>query len=494
MFGGSAAVIESFSLEGENLGPKWTLWVERLNQLFDVNEIAEEKDRQRVSSLFLFGGSKLHELHKTLPEAIPNTVTGVDTEYKKAIYRLTKYFNPSRNVVVEQFAFSQAKQAKNETIAQYVTRLRILATYCEFASTDKEIVRQVIQGCESSKLRRSYLKEPGLVISRLLEIGRIHDTIEMQLDIVEGREGETSDTVAAIMKHSVRRGRDKRRPRRDNSRPGETKRTCFKCGGKYPHVDRQCPALGKKCNACGELNHFAAVCKGNKSSATIKNQVDAVSWAPPVDENNYVFSVGRGLAAPEANVTLLGAWLRFKIDTGAQVNIIDEVGFKALNPKPKLLQEEKPTFAYGVNTPLQVHGTFEAKVSCKGRSANAEFFVVKGHFRCLLSFTTCSELKLVQILNQVSNRTVEPQLKFWSKKFPSVFTEKLGCLKNFKLKLHIDKSVKPIQANPRNKPFHLLKIAEEQINKKLQMGVIEEVKGQPTEWLSETVQIGRAHV
>jgi len=35
------------------------------------------------------------------------------------------------------------------------------------------------------------------------------------------------------------------------------------------------------------------------------------------------------------------------------------------------------------------------------------------------------------------------------KKFPTVFSGKIGMLRNFVLKLHIDKSVKPLQAAPR---------------------------------------------
>jgi hypothetical protein len=59
--------------------------------------------------------------------------------------------------------------------------------------------------------------------------------------------------------------------------------------------------------------------------------------------------------------------------------------------------------------------------------------------------------------------------------------------KDFELQLHIDRSVKPVQTRPRNKPFHLLEQIDKLIQKKLEGGQIEEVTGEPTEWLSETV-------
>jgi len=65
-------------------------------------------------------------------------------------------------------------------------------------------------------------------------------------------------------------------------------------------------------------------------------------------------------------------------------------------------------------------------------------------------------------------------------------------LRNFVLKLHIDKSVKPLQAAPRNKPFHRRKAIEDQIQKKLNEDIIEEVVGEPTEWLAETVERPKA--
>ncbi len=52
----------------------------------------------------------------------------------------------------------------------------MMAAYCEFADDDTEIVRQVIQKCVSSKLRRSFMKEPSLNIKKILALDVIHDT------------------------------------------------------------------------------------------------------------------------------------------------------------------------------------------------------------------------------------------------------------------------------------------------------------------------------
>ena len=43
-------------------------------------------------------------------------------------------------------------------------------------------------------------------------------------------------------------------------------RSCYNCGGPWPHQSKRCPAYGKVCMKCGQKNHFAAYCSNNKAS------------------------------------------------------------------------------------------------------------------------------------------------------------------------------------------------------------------------------------
>ena len=78
---------------------------------------------------------------------------------------------------------------------QFVTRLRLLAQYCEFSDTDTEIVTQVIQSCLSTQFRRKLLRTTKLTLHTLLELGCINDNVESQAKIVEGTTNnlETAD-------------------------------------------------------------------------------------------------------------------------------------------------------------------------------------------------------------------------------------------------------------------------------------------------------------
>jgi hypothetical protein len=84
-------------------------------------------------------------------------------------------------------------------------------------------------------------------------------------------------------------------------------------------------------------------------------------------------------------------------------------------------------------------------------------------------------LKIVKINSVETIETNLKDIQYWKDKFPSVFSGKIGKLKDFQLKLHIDTSVKPIQARPRNHPFHLLAAINAEIELMLKEDIIEEV-------------------
>ena len=52
-------------------------------------------------------------------------------------------------------------------------------------------------------------------------------------------------------------------PINNDSRYTSNNRTCYRCGGQFPHTQK-CAALGKTCYSCGKLDHFAEVCRSNK--------------------------------------------------------------------------------------------------------------------------------------------------------------------------------------------------------------------------------------
>ncbi|CAF0863786.1 unnamed protein product [Brachionus calyciflorus] len=290
MLEGSSVLIEQFDCDNNlNLNVRWNQWRERLEQYFVAGKITD--DAQKKAFLFLFGGRRLNEIHNNLPAEVADA--GADTEYKKSIARLKAYFEPKRNKVVEVYLFRQTKQNQNETIDQFVTRLRGLARYCEFGDTniDDEILKQLIQGCSSNRVRRKILSEKKLNLTKALETCRLHDSVETQAGYFENKQRDfENEHVDLVGRHPMNKFKDK------NNQPNTSK--CYFSGGKYPHYN-SCPAKGKKCNYCDKMNHFERCC-------------------------------------PEVVLSVLDKEIKFKIDTGADINIIDESTFNRFNKLPKL--------------------------------------------------------------------------------------------------------------------------------------------------------------
>ena len=213
-------------------------------------------DDQRKKALLLhYGGEDLDDIFQTLkPEK---------EDYKFAKAALDAYFTPKQNTIYETIVFTRTKQESNEAVDQYCTRLRQLASKCDFADDEREIKTQIIEGCLSSQLRRKAL-EKDKKRDELLELARFISLTESRVSEVE----TTAASPAPVNRVQSNMNRKPNVPVR-NVRPGQT--TCYHCGETYPHK-YDCPAKGKECNTCGKLNHFAQVCLSPSSKTKTNNE------------------------------------------------------------------------------------------------------------------------------------------------------------------------------------------------------------------------------
>ena len=115
---------------------------------------------------------------------------------------MNKYFKPQANVPYERLCFRETSQLANETVEQFVTRLRQKAQTCEFgdaATVDEQIRDQVISKCLSHELRRKLLqKGRDLTQSPLREIARSMEESEKQTRLIEGGSGEVRSEVNSV--------------------------------------------------------------------------------------------------------------------------------------------------------------------------------------------------------------------------------------------------------------------------------------------------------
>ena len=85
-----------------------------------------------------------------------------------------------------------------------------------------------------------------------------------------------------------------------------------------------------------------------------------------------------------------GEYIEMMLDSGASVNLIDEVTYERIyKDKAKTLEQAKRRiFSYGSPTPLPLLGTIQAEITAKSSSTSATLHVVKGSSGNLLGYDT----------------------------------------------------------------------------------------------------------
>lgn len=378
------------------IASKWQRW-RRAFELYATGK-GIEGAAQAKALLLHTAGMDVQDIFFTLPEG-----TG-DNVYAKALNALDKYFKPQANVPYERSVFRSMAQSTQETIEQYITRLRQRAETCEFGNRDaidERIRDQIIDKCVRHNLRRKLLeKGRELTLDQVREIARAMEDSERQATSIENQPQGASSNV--VNKVSVQHKR--RFVKKTNSK-------CYSCGYEgHLRNDPRCPAKGKKCRKCNEVGHFERQCKTKNWSAKGKHgRVHNITEQPDQGDEDiaYAFSVRNSVLDDGLAVNVGGVDLSMIIDSGASCNIMGMPLWNSLKDKRiecVLSKADKQLFAYGSQEPLKVAGMFTATVKYNQTVIpDVEFVVIDGKGQALLGRDTALQLGVLQIVRSVSN-------------------------------------------------------------------------------------------
>ncbi|CAF1012738.1 unnamed protein product, partial [Brachionus calyciflorus] len=198
-----------------------------------------------------------------------------------------------------------------------------------------------------------------------------------------------------------------------------------------------------------KLNHFARCCKNKKRGYGSKR----------------VYKVGENRDSDMDTSTSTLGRIGFTIDTGAEVNIMDEKTFNSLKFKPKLYKSDTTLYGYGQTNCIKTIGNYMSSV---------ELGIMK-------------RINTINFSKNGSGKT-DGDFSRYKEKYPSLFTGSIGLLKCCEAKLHIDDSIRPVQQKLRPVPFHLRSLVEAEIQEMIVQDIIEPVQG-PTPWVSPIVPV-----
>ena len=492
-----------FELQPRDTAPtRFEKYVKRLNNMFTAMGITHASRKKAM--LLHYVGEETCDVFETLTVPEP---TDESDEYRTAVNAFADYFEPQKCVDHHVYIFRQESQKSGENITEFYTRLQLLARKCEFANTDLEIKRQIIQGTSSVRLRRKAI-EQNLSLEGLLKAARSMETAD-----------ERTSEIDKQQSHALGRHNNKTRDDREENSNGPPKigyrnTKCGLCGGSYPHRG-MCPAQGKKCMSCGKLNHFAKVCRSksinrSKSSRTRKHLkgkhcARLVDSKGPSDgetltsasaegdsSEEYTFTTGAQepqTAKPIFQVKIMDTPIRIMADSGATVNILSKKDFDGLKEKPQLLKTNVKVYPYMSSKPLNLYSKLRVNVTSDHRSSEETFYVAEGSSGSILSWMTSQKLNLIKAVNTVEqlHANLPSDVPEFLKDFPRLLNG-MGEYKGEPVRIHIDESVRPVAQPHRRIPFHVRKQVEDKLRQLENEDIIERAEG-PTPWVSPIVVV-----
>ncbi|GBN29403.1 hypothetical protein AVEN_174595-1 [Araneus ventricosus] len=239
------------------------------------------------------------------------------------------HFVPQRNITYERQRLFFLVQREGQSVDDFITELRKQLRNCDYSSiSDSVLVDQLVRGLGESRLRERLLRVPDLDIKKAVDMCRAAETSKLQAQVYFTEE-QSIDAIKRfkpspeVKPRATGQANKLRQPAKRQESSG---RKCHYCG--IHHVPGRCPAYGKECRNCGKRNHFARVCKSKSDNRVCQN--NAVEFTNSANSCKYPplqFFVGTVSADSmssswQAILLINDRPVNFKIDTGAQENII----------------------------------------------------------------------------------------------------------------------------------------------------------------------------
>jgi hypothetical protein len=256
-----AIIMHKFMYNADTAHEDFPDWLFLFENFLQISEIDVTKQPGAVSA-------KQHLIHGCGALAV-KMIKAMDkpeeATYAQLKAALEAYCAPKdKNTMM--FKFDQLKQQSNESIREYVYKLKSLATAAGIttANAQGEILRRIRQNTNAEDTRLKAM-ESEMTVEKLL----LWETARMaQQTCTQIASGSKSYDINYV---SNAHANKRKHSDNGNAQSSKKERTCFHCGKEFPHKGGKCPAFGKNCDNCGTANHFASVCRREKKDGQARS-------------------------------------------------------------------------------------------------------------------------------------------------------------------------------------------------------------------------------
>lgn len=379
--------VEKLKLEG-NMSENWRRFKRNFDIFLNASGIIGKSETTKVNTFLNMIGEDSVEVFDSFKLTAEQC-----NSYNEVVQAFENFCKPKKNTVYERFMFYQRKQRELEPFDNFLMDIKRLIRSCEFGDKEEEMLRdQIVMGVEDKRMQMKLLEKADLTCDSAIEKCRASEatkeqatTMNKTIDLHEVR--KTNDTQnrntnnvvnhgnnnnsrqsnmhmgnvngngtnrnvntnvnGAIVQHTQNRQQQHSTQNSRQTNNAENKTKCHKCN--YVHKYKQCPAFGKTCNLCSKLNHFASMCR-------LKN-VSTVSFESDYSDNDELFIGSINVCTAETDDGMACTWsesiqingkkITFKIDTGAQINVMPVNVFKRICTDDELHETSIKLKAFG---------------------------------------------------------------------------------------------------------------------------------------------------
>lgn len=475
----------------------WIKWKNSFETFLVATGLETAPDRRKIAILMNLIGEDALDLMNNF-SFTPATDKDV---YAVVLEKFDEYCLPKKNLTVERFNFHNICQKEGEPFESFLTELKSKAAKCEFGDQKNSLIRdRIVCGIRDKALQKRLLRDNNITMDDAVELCIAAETSERQaralqdlhvVDII--RKPKTSGFV--------------------RNKEATQEIDCGRCGTK--HRVRACPAYGKICHLCKGRNHFSVKCKfrsenSNKSFINNKNvnfkpksnvnnknvkeiasneencnlsDTFLVTSVEKLDSNFIINNIEMSKNAWYTDIKVANRTVKFKLDTGAEVNIIPRsVSDRLLleNSNIKLQKSDITLVGYG-NYKTKAIGKINLTCKTNNKQFNLDFVVTNVESQPLLGLDACTKLELIKKVNIV-NRGLNKNDIF--RDYSNIFSG-LGLIQG-EYHIVVNPEITPVMNPPRRIPLSLQSKLKETLKKLEDQDVITKVEYH-TDWVNNLV-------
>ena len=477
-----------FSL-GSNLLDNWKIFKQRWKTYSILSQLDKQSKEVQVALFLHTLADDALKVYNGFHFSTPNDSRTVS----EIIDKFDEFAVGEINETYERFLFNNRSQNEGELFDKFLSDLRSLIKTCSFCDNCRDSVLRdrIVLGIRDSLVQTELLKVRNLTLAKCIDICKASENASLK------NKAFRPENATSVNKVNLTKKGQSLKPKFSHvsDMSDSVVKECYFCPKKHEMKKEKCPAYGKKCSNCSQLNHFACKCPNSKekksgkskkpqkssksksSSSKVNQVLDSSSSLSSDDEWIYTCSTDESSKDVKCKMLIGGKDVTFQIDTGASINTLP------LKYAKNLKQTDKVVSTWNKSKQIPV-GTCRRKIvnPRNNKKYSVEFVVFEDNFTPLLGLKASTQMDLIDVCHDNFERVHSANVE---NNFKDVLKGNLGKFSG-KQHLNVDESVQPVIMPDRRVPISLRPKLKAELDRLVNKGIII-AQDEPTPWLSQLV-------